>query len=358
MIEYKIADAGMIEDVAKLCNLVFRKTETPKHNDMHLQFPLMLSKENAENLMVAVDGERVASHLGTSLTPIIIDGVEIPYGQIGAVCTHPEYRGQGLGTELLYNSLENFKTNNINLITISGGRGLYRRNGAVDLGCTGEFEVYPDNVENSEVHIGFYEGGDIGIELIDLYNKEPSRYKRTADEFKVLMDAMPVSVFRLPAITAVIRKDGKPIAYVSGYQDKDNIFKTIEFAGNTEHIITLLSRIADKLKVSHAQISVHNIDERYDNFLQNVKLVNMKHFNATFMILNPKGLFDQLQPILEKRGLHKTYAELPLDLYCAQDDGVALAKYLFDSFNIFYNGTEDKKALPLMLPNPYSYNYI
>jgi hypothetical protein len=85
----------------------------------------------------------------------------------------------------------------------------------------------------------------------------------------------------------------------------------------------------------------------------------MSHLpGATFMVLNPKGLFDQLQPILKKRGLNKTYAELPLDLFCAYDDGIALARYLFDSFNIFYTGAEDLKALPLMLPDPKCYNYI
>ena len=361
MIEYKKAEIGMVDDVAKLCNLVFRKTETPEHNDMHLQFPLMLSEENAENLMVAVDGDRVVSHFGTSLTPMIIDGVEIPYGQIGAVCTHPDYRGQGLGTKLLFNTFENFKANNVNIITISGGRGLYRRNGAVDLGCVGEFEIAPKEISHDGIQIEFYEGGEIGTELIDLYNSEPSRYKRTATEFAMLMDAMPVSSFRPIAITAVARIEGKPIAYVSGYHDTENNFKTVEFAGDVQHILTLLSALAHKfrLDVHHAKISVQNIDARYDYFLKNAKLVNMSNLpGATFMVLNPKGLFDQLQPILEKRGLHKTYAELPLDLYCAYDDGIALARYLFGSFNIFYTGAEDLKALPLMLPNPHSYNYI
>jgi len=359
MLEYKKADASMVEDVAKLCNLVFRKTETPEHNDMHLQFPLMLSEENAENLMVAVDGNKVVSHLGTSLTPMIIDGIEIPYGQIGAVCTHPDYRGQGLGTKLLFNAFENFKANNVNLITISGGRGLYRRNGAVNLGCVGEFEIAPGSVVNSNLQIDFYEGGDIGTELIELYNTEPSRYKRTAIEFTMLMDAMPVAAFRPMAITAVARKDGKAVAYVSGFIDKENNFKTIESAGEAKNILTLLSALANKLEVQHAQISVQNIDARYDYFLGNAKLVNMSHLpGATFIVLDPKGLFDQLQPLLEKRGLHKTYAELPLDLFCAKDDGIALAKYTFDSFNIFYTGQEDLKALPLMLPSPKTYNYI
>jgi len=359
MIEYKKAETGMVEDVAKLCNLVFRKTETPEHNDMHLQFPFLLSEANAHNLMVAVDGDRVVSHIGNSLTPMIIDGVEIPYGQIGAVCTHPDYRGQGLGTELLFNSFENFKANNVNIITISGGRGLYRRNGAVDLGCVGEFEIAPQNSSHDEIQIDFYEGGEIGTELIDIYNRESSRYKRTATEFQMLIDAMPVAAFRPMAITAVANEAGTPVAYVSGFHDKENIFKTIEFGGDAESVLTLLSALAHKLDVQHAQISVQNIDTRYKHFLKNAKLINMSHLpGATFMVLNPKGLFDQVQPILEKRGLNKTYAELPLDLFCAEDDGIAIARYFFDSFNIFYSGKEDLKALPLMLPNPHSYNYI
>ncbi len=359
MIKYIRAEAGMIEDILKLCNFVFRKSEKPEHNDMQLQFPFLLSEANAHNLIVAVDGDRVVSHIGNSLIPMIIDDVEIPYGQIGAVCTHPDYRGQGLGTQLLFKSLENFKENNVNLITISGGRGLYRRNGAVDLGCVGDFEFAPECCECSADQIDFYEGGAIGKELIDLYNSECTRYKRTATEFQMLIDAMPVSSLRPIAITAVERKNGKPVAYVSGFHDSDNSFKTIEFAGDAEHISNLLCALANKLDLHHCRISVQNIDKRYKYFLKNANLVNMSHLpGATFMVINPKGLFDQLQPVLQKRGLHKIYAELPLDLFCAENDGVAIAKYLFDSFNIFYTGEEDLKALPLMLPNPKSYNYI
>lgn len=359
MIEYKRANASQVEDVAKLCNLVFRKTETPVHNDMHLQFPLLLSNKNAKNLLVAVDGSKVVSHLGTSFTPMIIDDVEVPYGQIGAVCTHSDYRGQGLGTKLLFNSLESFKAQNVHLVTISGGRGLYRRNGAVDLGCVGEFEVSPGCFKDSYIQIDFYEGGLVGRELIDLYNTKKSRYKRTSSEFEILMNAMPVSVYRLPAQTAVARKNGKAIAYVSGNHDKANVFDAIEFAGDTNHILTLLSALADKFNAQYSKILIQNIDEGYKYFLQHSKLVNISYLpGTTFIVLDPKGLYEQVQPILEKRGFNKAYDELPLDLYCASNDGIALSKYLFDSFNIFYKGQEDHKALPLMLPQTRSYNYI
>ena len=356
MIECKNASADMVDDVAALCNLVFRKTEKPEHNDMHLQFPLMLSEKNANNLMVAVDGNGVVAHLGTSLTPMIIDDVEIPYGQIGAVCTHLDYRQKGLGTKLLVNAFENFKANNVNLITISGGRGLYRRNSAVDLGCVGMFESEPSAVTDNGYDVEFYEDGQIGLELIDVYNRESSKYKRSAEEFQILVDAMPKIASRPQPFTAVARENGKCVAYVSGAK-VNNLFKTMEFGGNAEVVLELVRQIACKLDII-ANIWVQNIDPRYDYFVKNSKLMSMSHLpDATFMILDPEKFYNQLRGLLANKGL-KEYSELPLDIYGAKNEGIALANYLFNSFNPLHTSAEEKAALPLMLPDPHSYNYI
>jgi hypothetical protein len=167
------------------------------------------------------------------------------------------------------------------------------------LGCVGEFEITPQQLSHDEIQIDFYEGGEIGQELIDLYNSEPSRYKRTATEFTKLMDAMPLDQSRPMAITAVAKRAGKPVAYVSGLIDKANNFKTVEFAGEAKNILILLDQMACRSDVKCVKISVQNVDARYDYFLKNATLKSMSHMDATFMVLDPKGLFDQVKPILE-----------------------------------------------------------
>jgi len=59
-----------------------------------------------ENLLVAeVDG-RVTSQMGLRDGPLWLSGVPFPAALIGTVCTHPDYRGRGIGAGMLRYSFE------------------------------------------------------------------------------------------------------------------------------------------------------------------------------------------------------------------------------------------------------------
>ena len=56
----------------------------------------------------------------------MIYGHKISMASMGAVCTHPEYQGRGIGTRLLYETFNGLERDGVSVVTISGGRGLYR----------------------------------------------------------------------------------------------------------------------------------------------------------------------------------------------------------------------------------------
>ena len=53
---------------------------------------------------------------------------------VGSVCTHPDYRERGLATRLVEDALRICEQKEVALMLISGGRGLYRRQGCTDVG--------------------------------------------------------------------------------------------------------------------------------------------------------------------------------------------------------------------------------
>ena len=83
--------------------------------------------------MVAHQG-RPVSQISIFHTPLkIYDGV-IRVGSIGGVCTHPDFRGYGLATQLMEHCTRQLVQGGAGLMMISGGRGLYTRLGNVPSG--------------------------------------------------------------------------------------------------------------------------------------------------------------------------------------------------------------------------------
>ena len=69
-------------------------------------FPLIFNRNNLDNMRVMADGDRLVAHVGIYQSGISIYGDRLQTGSIGAVCTHPDYRGKGLATVLFADALK------------------------------------------------------------------------------------------------------------------------------------------------------------------------------------------------------------------------------------------------------------
>jgi len=111
---------------------------------MGSEFPVLFAPENAENLYIFRDGDRIVSHVGVLRQKIVTMGIEIPVACIGSVCTDPDYRGRGLASQLMELAIRRSVELGDVLMYISGGRGLYRRLGATPIGPGIRFKVTPE----------------------------------------------------------------------------------------------------------------------------------------------------------------------------------------------------------------------
>lgn len=197
-------------EAARLADLVF-SAETGRPYDMATMFPLLFSPENAAHLRVfsarqpgkAGDRERLVSHLGIRVVEVSLYGHRLAVGCIGAVVTHPEWRGRGLASRLLDDAFRLLREEGVPVAWISGDRGLYLRHGCQKVGRVHVFEVPPGAAgqESGQLHElrlqppahpGTGEPAfDSGLfsQLIDLYHREPVRFVRPADTFATLLGA-------------------------------------------------------------------------------------------------------------------------------------------------------------------------
>jgi GNAT superfamily N-acetyltransferase len=71
------------------------------------------------------------SRIGIYHSRVNVYGSRVSVASIGGVCTHPDYRGQGLSTRLLDYCMRKLTADGARLLLISGTRGLYTRAGCV-----------------------------------------------------------------------------------------------------------------------------------------------------------------------------------------------------------------------------------
>jgi predicted N-acetyltransferase YhbS len=125
-----------------------RETETPSlsrladtvfggtgENVMFRSYPHLFNRRNLENLFVFVDGDRVVSHVGMTMRWACLAGCTVRVASVGAVCTYEECRGRGMASQLFRTACDKAVADGVDFMLISGGRSLYRRAGATEVGC-------------------------------------------------------------------------------------------------------------------------------------------------------------------------------------------------------------------------------
>ena len=163
------------EDVLKLVNYVFRESRGALP-DMKHKNAVIYYEPNMDDFQIVVEDGKPVSHIAITETDVSIYGYETRIGHVGDVCTDPEYRGKGYATLLLEHCEKKFCDDGVDIVRISGGRGLYVRAGYVHAGLTRSFAISQEeaNRDEQEVDLVPYREDDLGT-VIALYGKETGK---------------------------------------------------------------------------------------------------------------------------------------------------------------------------------------
>lgn len=258
-------------------------------------------------------GIQVLCHQDTPVSQIdivhsrvnVYDG-HLRVASIGGVCTHPDYRGQGLATHLLDYCARKLTAEGARLVLISGMRGLYTRAGCV---TAQKFEYIVVRTQISGL-------GGLGVRLATeadaslcarLYQAEPVHFVRRVEEF-----AEHFRQRERPrrAEDWIVELAGQPVAYLFTsipweYRNEQNTSarEVDEYAGSRVVLAAALAEVVAQRNIRELRLTVpwQNVDLLQLLREQGITGEHVPLPWHTMRFVNFPGLMSDLQPYVRAR---------------------------------------------------------
>jgi GNAT superfamily N-acetyltransferase len=201
--------------------------------------------------VVAHEGGPV-SQMHLTYSHVSVCGYRVKVASIGGVCTHPDYRGRGIATELLHHSLHEAASNGARIVLISGTRGLYRR-----AGCTPAMD-FETVVLTSTFSGGAAAGIGIrpasaadGRHCARLNQMEPVHFVRRVAEFESSIGCADGGGL---IDDWIVEADGRPLCYVLlrtpwSHAPQDRVRELVlqgEWAGSRLALVSAFPQIIER----------------------------------------------------------------------------------------------------------------
>lgn len=266
-------------------------------------FPHVFCEENIQNIRVIVEDGRPISHIALWEGELLLYGIWLRVGFMGSVCTHPDYRGRGYATLLVRDSLSKMRDDGVELVLISGFRDLYVRAGCLEAGWVYHYRIERGELKpiGGDLEITMYETNDLP-DLVEIYQREPVRYRRNLNEFRLLVERGINS--NVPLSLYIARRAGRPVAYASTglFPDGEDELNVFEYAGSREAVIKLVRYIQDETGVRFVCLDVPHQDHELLSLLELQGLEKPpSQAQASMSIINPKSFLEKVKPYLEER---------------------------------------------------------
>lgn len=300
----------------------------------------------------------------------VYDG-HIRAGNIGGVCTHPEYRGRELASRLLDYCARQLVREGARLMLISGARGVYTRLGnvphgrflyfSIKAGQSSRWRAMPADLAVRRATIADT------MSCCRLYQAEPVRFVRRNSKFSAAL-RNPAGNAHIHADQWVIERSGHVLAYLFigipwGVEPGSRIRHVAEYAGSRLALADALSALMaagayEELRWPAAWQDADLIQMLRDSGFDGAAAPLHSH---TLRIINFKGLMDDMRPVMQARldagllrGLHfeqsgPLLGGLGADLHAItrghdrlELDGAAMTRLVM--------GKSDVEAEPVNLP--------
>lgn len=263
-------------------------------------FPHFLSESNIENLRVIVSDGKVVSHVGFWEGMLNLYGCWVKVGLVGAVCTHPDYRNRGYASALIRDAFRKMREDCVDLVMVSGKRTLYSRAGCVEAGRVYRFRVRPDAlIVSEEVKVKPYTEDRI-MDLVSLHQREPVRFKRSLEEFRLLV-SRKIRETAAKMRNLIAYKRGRPIAYVSAL-GFDRMWSLVEYAGSRRAVLHLIEKLSKDYGIGMFELSIPYGDWEMLSLLEDIGLKpGASTAPASLAILNPVRFIEKIRLYIEER---------------------------------------------------------
>lgn len=250
--------------------------------------------------------DKPVSLIGVFHNEVSVYGGPLRIASIGGVCTHPDYRGQGLASCLLDYCTHKLIEEGARLMLISGMRGLYIRAGNV---TAQEFEyitLRPGQLRPDDSGLTLHPAtvADAGL-CARLYQTEPVHFVRRVDKFTEHFDWHE----EFPkGDDWIVASEAGPVAYCFtrlpwGYSREQGVREVIEYAGSRVALVRSLTQAMEGLKLRELRLAVPWQDVDLLQLLreQGIAGDRVPLPEHTMRIVNFPGLMADLRPYVQAR---------------------------------------------------------
>lgn len=266
------------------------------------QYPQLFNPENRENLRVCSEDDRCVSHVGMTQRGATLLGCAIQVCCIGAVATHPEYRGQGLASACFDDAVARAYRNGVDIMLVSGDRDLYRRRGCLRVGRDSAFTWTVNGPPENGLPGGGEEVTVMPMTEDELplaqacYRREPVRFLRPPDDYR---DALQSGyVMNRPSDFLVVRAGGDFRGYlVVQHPGADGKARIAEYAGDRHSLLAALPLVAGRYGLSALGWQVPRHDDLFRSLCERAGLAaTPTPSSGTVKLIHFTQLMERMRP--------------------------------------------------------------
>jgi GNAT superfamily N-acetyltransferase len=293
----RAARVDELDAAAALANRVFYPDGS---GDMGGWFPALYDEENASNLRVILDGQRLVSMAGMLIRDASILGAALRIASIGSVCTLQDYKGRGLASRLVEDAATQARSLGAQLIMVSGDRALYRRMGFTNAGLFRTIRVDRGSpLPARKCRARPWIEQDLP-EMAGLHESEPVRFRRGAN---VLGRMLRTGRLRCkPSRTWVVESAGGPVAYLCAQEPEQSqgvrFVRIHELAGSRLPALSCLPQLFRSYGVDRMCLETTAADAEMERLCREYGLEAAPHgFQGTVKIIDREGFFHALEGV-------------------------------------------------------------
>jgi predicted N-acetyltransferase YhbS len=284
---------------------------------MFSDYPQLFNPENIDNLRVVAEDGKLVCHVGMTHRPATLFGCRIDVASIGAVATLDDYRGKGHASAAFQDACDTSARAGIDIMLISGGRGLYLRAGCRVVGLDHDFYL-DDAATDRLASVRPPGGGAFALvpleathiaEMRDLQTAESVRYIRRAEDWRMALDCGVV--MNTASDFWGVRVGDLLVAYTIVHQpakarrrEGDPTFaRVVEFAGVRASVIAALPMLRRHYAVEQVRIHAQGSDPVLARVLRLTTGVEgiESGFSGTLRVINFSQLMERCRPLLAER---------------------------------------------------------
>lgn len=291
------------------------------------KYPQLFNEDNFENLRVIVKEGEVISHVGMTEQWLSVFGCLLRVACIGAVCTHPDHRMQGLATKLFNDACEKAYADGVDFMMVSGGRGLYlRADCRTIVGCDFEVQVKPENrslLKNEDLTIEPCSRRNLS-EMAAIYRREPVRFIRRLEDYRWAYACRHVMDRQSDFL--MVKKAGSLRAYViiPRPDEEKRRVRISEYAGERVSIVNSLGLILQLYDLEEITLRIPGYDALMKSLMEERGFQLIPTNSAgTLRIINFTQLMERMRPYYEEVIGYKKARMLSFH----EEDGTFLIEY-------------------------------